>query len=76
MAGVESVVVALDTELGQDGEVERACPSSSWAMAAAATRDSIVGALMAHSPLRRPSALLLSASEPISEIIVAVDYRP
>src|ERR1700733_8986527 len=41
-------------------------------MAAAATADSIVGALTAHSPYRRPSALLLSASDPIREIIVAV----
>ena len=68
MAGVESVVVALDPELGQDGVGRARMP--------AATRDSFVGALIAHSLLRRPSALLLSASEPISEIIVAVDYRP
>ena len=50
----------------------RAWPSSSWAIAAAATADSIVGALTAHSPNRRPSAALLSASEAIRLIIVAV----
>src|ERR1700760_2892060 len=58
--------------LASTGYVARAWPSSSWAIAAAATADSIVGALTAHSPYRRPSALLLSASEPTSEIIVAV----